>query len=95
MKSLFPKYGVILSDSDPVPLFGLKLLSIIIEKNPAFITILRNLNLVSVITNYFSVGHAKLNWYTIKIIKHLVESKSLSIEDLQSLEVPKRANEII
>lgn len=95
LKQLFPKYGVILSDSDPVPLFGLKLLSIIIEKNPAFITILKNLNLISVITNYFSVGHARLNWYTIKIIKHLVESKTLSIEDLQALEVPKRANEII
>jgi len=53
LKQLFPKYGVILSDSDPVPLFGLKLLSIIIEKNPAFITIMRNINLISVISNYF------------------------------------------
>jgi serine/threonine-protein kinase ULK4 len=82
LKQLFPKYGVILSDQDPVPLFGLKLLSIIIEKNPAFITILINLNLISVVTNYFTVGHARLNRYTIKIIKHLVESKTLSIEDL-------------
>lgn len=88
LKQLFPKYGVILSDQDPVPLFGLKLLSIIIEKNPAFITILWNLNLISVMTNYFVVGHQRLNRYTIKIIKHLVESKSLTIDDLHSLEVP-------
>lgn len=53
LKQLFPKYGVILSDSDPVPLFGLKLLSVIIEKNSAFITIMRNINLISVIANYF------------------------------------------
>lgn len=95
LKQLFPKYGVILSDSDPVPLFGLKLLSVIIEKSPAFITILKNVNLISVVTGYFQVGHKRLNRYTIKIMKHLVESKLISVDDLHSLEIPKKANEII
>lgn len=95
LKQLFPKYGVILSDQDPVPLFGLKLLSVIIEKSPAFITILKNVNLISVVTGYYQVGHKRLNRYTIKIMKHLVESKLISVDDLHSLEIPKKSNEII
>ena len=95
LKDLFPKYGLIIADVDPVPLFGLKLLSIIVEKNPAFITILKKINLVSVVVKYFEVGHARLNRYTIKIIKHLVESKILKVKELEELGIPKRANKII
>lgn len=37
LKDLFPLFRLILQDNDPVPLFGLKLLSAIVEKNPAFV----------------------------------------------------------
>jgi hypothetical protein len=37
LKNLFPSFTIILSDNDPVPLFGLKLLSAIIERNPLFV----------------------------------------------------------
>lgn len=33
LKKLFSHYGIILTDKDPMPLFGLKLLSVIIERN--------------------------------------------------------------
>jgi len=33
LKKLFGLYGLILSDKDPMPLFGLKLLSIIVDRN--------------------------------------------------------------
>jgi hypothetical protein len=36
LNELFPLYKLILQDSDPLPLFGLKLLSAILEKNPEF-----------------------------------------------------------
>jgi hypothetical protein len=37
LKHLFPSFHIILSDNDPVPLFGLKLLAAIIERNPVFV----------------------------------------------------------
>lgn len=37
LKELFPLFKLILQDNDPVPLFGLKLLSSIVERNPAFV----------------------------------------------------------
>jgi hypothetical protein len=46
LKKLFVHYGTILTDQDPMPLFGLKLLSVIVERNQAFVTILKKLRLI-------------------------------------------------
>jgi len=46
LKKLFALYGIILTDKDPMPLFGLKLLSVIVERNQAFVTILKKLRLI-------------------------------------------------
>lgn len=49
LKKLFPHYGLILSDADPMPLFGLKLLSVVVERNSAFVVILSKLKLIEVL----------------------------------------------
>jgi hypothetical protein len=49
LKKLFPHYGTILSDSDPMPLFGLKLLSVVVERNSAFVVILNKLKLIEIL----------------------------------------------
>ena len=49
LKKLFPHYGLILSDNDPMPLFGLKLLSVVVERNSAFVVILSKLKLIDVL----------------------------------------------
>jgi serine/threonine-protein kinase ULK4 len=95
LKKLFPRYTSILEDQDPVPLFGLKLLSIIVEQNSAFVKILSDLELISVICNYFEDGHQRMNRYTIKIIKNIVESDTLSTEDINTLMISEKANQII
>lgn len=52
-----------------MPLFGLKLLSVIVERNNAFVTILKKLKLISILIDYFAVGHPKFNAFTVKIVK--------------------------
>jgi len=49
LKKLFPHYGLILSDTDPMPLFGLKLLSVVVERNSAFVVILNKLKLIEIL----------------------------------------------
>jgi len=95
LKKLFPKYTSILADQDPVPLFGLKLLSIIVDRNSAFITILGDLNLISVVCDYFEDGHQRLNRYTIKIVKNIVESDTLEIKEINNLKIAEKVNKII
>jgi hypothetical protein len=38
-----------LVDSDPMPLFGLKLLSVVVERNSAFVVILNKLKLIDIL----------------------------------------------
>jgi hypothetical protein len=49
LKKLFQHYGLILSDADPMPLFGLKLLSVVVERNSAFVVILNKLKLIDLL----------------------------------------------
>jgi hypothetical protein len=78
LKNLFPSFSIILADNDPVPLFGLKLLSAIIDRNPIFVPLLKQFNLFSQISEYYLVNHPRLNRHTIKIIKSMIEAKELS-----------------
>jgi hypothetical protein len=65
-----------------MPLYGLKLLSVILERNPAFVMILTKLSLTQVLLEYFNVGHAKFNAFTVKIVRAMVASREIPIEEL-------------
>ena len=95
LKKLFVHYGIILTDKDPMPLFGLKLLSVIVERNQGFVTILKKLKLISVLLEYFAVGHAKFNAFTVKIVKQIVQSREVDLEELVKLQVIEKINGIM
>lgn len=78
LKDLFPLFRLILQDNDPVPLFGLKLLSAIVEKNPAFVQLFKKFDLVRYISDNYMVNHSRLNRHTINILKTIIEAKELS-----------------
>jgi hypothetical protein len=82
LKKLFGQYGVILTDKDPMPLFGLKLLSVIVERNSAFVAVLKKLKLVGILVDYFTVGHPKFNTFTVKIVKQIVSSRDVELSEL-------------
>lgn len=95
LKRLFPHYGSILSDSDPLPQYGLKLLCAIVERNSAFVTILKKLKLVDIMMEYFVEDHPRFNGHLIKIICGIVESKELKLEDLQEYNLVKKLNKVL
>ena len=95
LKRLFPHYGSILSDDDPLPLFGLKLLCAIVERNSAFVTILKKLKLVDIMMEYFTVGHQRFNTHLIKIVWWIVESKELKLEELQEYDLVNKLNKVL
>jgi hypothetical protein len=95
LKKLLQHYGIILTDKDPVPLFGLKLLSVIVERNQGFVAILKKLNLVQILLEYFQAGHSKFNAYTVKIVKQIVAQKDIELEQLEEANLVKKVNEIM
>lgn len=94
MKKLFPHYGLILSDADPMPLFGLKLLSVVVERNSAFIVILNKLKLIDIIFQYFEVNHPKFNAFTIKIVRAIIQSREIELTELMQMNVVVKMNGI-
>jgi predicted site-specific integrase-resolvase len=78
-----------------MPLYGLKLLSVILERNAAFVIILKKLQLTSVLLEYFSAGHAKFNAFTVKIVRVMVASREISIEELLQHDIITKLNKIM
>jgi hypothetical protein len=95
LKKLFQHYGLILSDADPMPLFGLKLLSVVVERNSAFVVILNKLKLIDILMTYFDVNHPKFNAFTVKIIKIIIHSRELELQALVNMKVIQKINGIL
>ena len=95
LKKLFPHYGLILSDADPMPLFGLKLLSVVVERNSAFVVILSKLKLIEVLFQYFEVNHQKFNAFTVKIIRAIIQSREVELTEMIDMGVVDRMNGIL
>lgn len=78
-----------------MPLFGLKLLSVIVERNAAFVTVLKKLKLVNILVDYFTVGHPKFNTFTVKIVKQIVSSRDLELSELCQMSIVEKINGIM
>lgn len=62
-----------------MPLFGLKLLSVVVERNSAFVVILSKLKLIEVLFQYFEVNNSKFNAFTVKIIRAIIQSREIEL----------------
>ena len=84
-QQLFPRLLALLQDSDPVPLFALKLLSAIVERNPPlFARQIRKQEplLLPLIADNYQVGHPRLNRHTINILKSVISARELSMAEI-------------
>jgi len=57
--------------------------------------ILRKLQLVTILFEYFQVGHAKFNASTVKIIRSIVASREIEIDELIEMQVILKINGIM
>ena len=78
-----------------MPLFGLKLLSVIVERNPGFVSILKKLKLIPILLDYFQVSHSKFNTYTVKIVRSIVASREVDLEELLKFDIMTHINQIM
>ena len=84
-KILLPLYQDFLQDVDPIPLYSLKLLSAILDRCMSFTTIIKKLKLIPTIIENFQGGHPKLNLHLISVVKKIIESHELSLDELGEL----------
>lgn len=77
-----------------MPLFGLKLLSVVVERNSAFVVILNKLKLIDILFEYFDVNHPKFNAFTVKIIKIIIQSREIDVQALVNIGIVQKINGI-
>lgn len=77
-----------------MPLFGLKLLSVVVERNSAFVVILNKLKLIELLFTYFEVNHPKFNAFTVKIIKVIIQSREIELVTLIKMNMMEKINGI-
>ena len=71
-------------------MFCLKLLNVIVERNPSHISKLKKLcaessdpnPILVTIASFYQVNHPRLNKYTLSLMKTLIEAKEFGIQDL-------------
>lgn len=82
LKSFIQNLKLILNDSDPMPLYGIKLLNEITKKDLSFVITLKNMKLLNIIMEYFQYNHPKLSVVTLKLISRILECKEITLEEL-------------
>eukprot|EP00741_Cyanophora_paradoxa_P004814 tig00000829_g4671.t1 len=92
---VLPKYKFILSDEDPLPLYGLKTLSAILDRNPAFVRNLQQLQLTGKFLEFLQLEHSNNNIHNIKIVLKLVQSPDVPLKQLYSLGLGQKVASVI
>jgi len=82
-ESLLPLYGQLLADEDPIPLYAIKLLSVILEQIPEIVSVLHRLKLIGVVIQDFHADSHRLNAHLVKAVRKIVESKGLTVSDFE------------
>lgn len=76
-----------------MPLYVLKLLSAVIEKNPPlFARQLRRIEpqIIKLVADFYQVGHPRLNRHTINILKSMIQSKEFTLSDIKANRIGER-----
>ena len=82
-KSLLPLYSQLLADEDPIPLYAIKLLSVILEQMPVVVSMLHKQDLIGEVLQDFHGDSHRLNAHLVKAVRTIVESKELALSDYE------------
>ena len=94
-RALLPEYRELLGETDPIPLYALKLLSAILERNISFVAQVKKLALFNMIIENFEGGNPRLNLHLISVVKKIIESHELSIDELGQMGVIDRVSSVM
>jgi serine/threonine-protein kinase ULK4 len=91
---LFPRYDSILVDKDPIPLYALKLLSSLVDAYPPFLQLLEKTALIGRLFSFFELDHPNNNVHNVKLIRYVVECKTIDKRIVYEQDIVVKLNEI-
>lgn len=94
-KSLLPLYSQLLADEDPIPLYAIKLLSVVLEQSPQVISMLHTQDLIGVVLQDFHGDSHRLNAHLVKAVRLIVESKELTLSDYERFGLVEKVGSVL
>lgn len=101
-QQLLPRLMYILTSDqcqDPIPMFGLRLLSAIIDRSSQFFPTLGTGHetnpLLVAIASFYQVNHPRLNRHTLKVIQKWVNGRLVGLTELETLQILKNTNLLV
>lgn len=82
VKRLIPLCNDLIEDTEPIPLYCIKLLCYIIERCPEYIAVVKSHGLVLQLLSHFKAGDQKLSMHLMQIIKKFIDSGEVTIDEL-------------
>lgn len=76
---------------DPIPMFGLKLYSCVLQQDPSLV----NDSLIQIVSEFYALGSPKLNRNTINIMRILIEQRKFSFTELRNKQILEKTNGLI
>eukprot|EP00761_Pharyngomonas_kirbyi_P000355 gb/GECH01000355.1/.p1 GENE.gb/GECH01000355.1/~~gb/GECH01000355.1/.p1 ORF type:complete len:1235 (+),score=314.16 gb/GECH01000355.1/:1-3705(+) len=93
-KRLFPRFNEILTDEDPIPAYGLKLLNNIAEHKKEYIPHIQHHNLIPKIFEFFELEHKNNNVHNVMLIRKLIESHGIDKSLLFKHDLIRKLNSV-
>ena len=89
-ETMLPRLMHILSEcQDPIPMFGLRLVSSVTEANPKHLKAIKQIqgnnstSFVQLLASFYQLNHPRLNRHTIQLMRSLISQRELLLDDLQ------------
>ena len=93
VKHLLPRFRALLEDEKPIPVYCLKLLNSIVERNAAFISVVYRLQLIPLFFDFFALEHENNNIQNIRLVRRITESADVERKYIYSLGLTEKLND--
>eukprot|EP00762_Andalucia_godoyi_P005004 ANDGO_01424.mRNA.1 Serine/threonine-protein kinase RUNKEL len=88
VRSILPQFERVLEAAEPTPLYGIKFLTLLVEANPAMVSVLVRLQIMPILLSYLDVSHRNHNVHLIRLFVQIVQSEDVDRSLLLKHELP-------
>eukprot|EP01116_Phalansterium_solitarium_P006147 TRINITY_DN18452_c0_g1_i1.p1 TRINITY_DN18452_c0_g1~~TRINITY_DN18452_c0_g1_i1.p1 ORF type:complete len:1283 (+),score=487.38 TRINITY_DN18452_c0_g1_i1:196-4044(+) len=95
VQQIFPACKRLLLDDDPMPSWALKLINLLLDRNPSLVTHLQRQELVPIFFRFFQPENANNSLVNVRLIKKVVESPDIDKDLVYRLDIVRKLSAVI
>ncbi|KAL3147840.1 hypothetical protein ABBQ32_002563 [Trebouxia sp. C0010 RCD-2024] len=93
--AVLPLIPAVLQEEDPMPLYALKLLVVLLDTHPSWALHLQRLNLIPRFFEFLSLEHSNNNVHNIRLCRLVIANADISSQDLADMRVAEKVSAVL